>query len=444
MKLFEYVLLIASILGCLYLIWANSRVRPRTALIIFASLLGTLFLHLVIEHFRWLMVPVYGIVIVAAIGCILKIRNYASLQPKRLKSVLLSLCALLAGGLTVAMTGFLPLFQFEKPSGPYRVGVIDYTWTDSGRSLANGSNRRLNVRIWYPASDEPSTPAYYIPQADLFIEAVKKQYGLWSLLLSSYRRLEIPAQYAAPFYNNADPVPAIVYLHGNHLGTRFTSTFQAIDLASHGYMVIAIEHPGTAFLSVFDKDNYTPFTNLFTELPAQFSAHNAVSIPLLEEMHSDVQFVLDYIQDIDHHDSNSLLANRMDPDRIALVGHSFGGAAAAHILAHSTTVKAAVNLDGYLYGEYPDEAPQKPLLIINGGLDIEGLEETMNGLEEEREIRNRMLGDTGLEVTLPKAGHLNFTDLPLYSPLLKILAPDPKEQHRLINEQTLQFLKKHL
>lgn len=139
----------------------------------------------------------------------------------------------------------------------------------------------MNVRIWYPASDDTAAPAYYIPQADLFIQAVEKQYGLWSQLLRNYQRLEIPAQYAAPFYPNADPVPVVVYLHGNQLGTRFTGTFQAIEIASHGYMVIALEHPGTAFLSVFNEDNYIPFTHSFTGLPDNFSTHNTVAIPCI-------------------------------------------------------------------------------------------------------------------------------------------------------------------
>lgn len=445
MKLLEYTLLFASILGWFYVILSGSRFRPLTARLMVCLLLGILLLHGLIEHLRWLMLPVYGIVTMVVIGCMLKGRSRASRQPKRLRSILLSLLALLAGIFSWGMASLLPLFQFTKPTGPYNVGVMDYTWTDSDRRLAGGAGRQLNVRIWYPASGVHTTPAHYIPQADLFIKAIKKQYGgLWSQLLRSYQRLEIPAQYAAPFYPNTKPVPAVVYLHGDQIGTRFTGTFQAIELASRGYMVIALEHPGRAFLSVFDEDNYTAFTNLYKGLPDSFSAHNTVAAPIIREMQDDVQFVLHYLQHIDRHEPDSPLANRMDPNRIALVGHSFGGAAAAHILANTTIAKAAVNLDGYLYGEYPEEPQQRPLLILNGGLPIKGLEETMTGLGEERAVRNRLLGQHGLEVTLPEAGHLSFTDLPLYSPLFKPLAPDIKEQHRLINEQTLRFLQEHL
>lgn len=68
----------------------------------------------------------------------------------------------------------------------------------------------------------------------------------------------------------------------------------------------------------------------------------------------------------------------------------------------------------------------------------------MTGLAEERAVRDLLLGKYGQQYHFPQAGHLSFTDLPLYSPLLEPLAPDIREQHGLINEQTLRFLREHL
>lgn len=129
MKLFEYALLCASILSCLYVIWVNHRFRPLTTLVIPTSLLGILLLHLIIEHSRWIMFPVYGITTAVVIGCILRRRSYVSRPSKHIRSILLSLLALLAGGLSWGIAGLLPLFQFTEPSGPYSVGVMDYTWS---------------------------------------------------------------------------------------------------------------------------------------------------------------------------------------------------------------------------------------------------------------------------------------------------------------------------
>ncbi|MBP1905716.1 putative dienelactone hydrolase [Paenibacillus turicensis] len=452
MKLIEYILLCTTILGWILVLWSGSQLRPLRARIIVAILLVTLLLHIFIENWRLAMIPVYLFSISLMIYSLFKKSKLTSCPPKRIKTILLSFLSLLAGMLCWGIASALPLFQFTKPSGPYSVGVMDYTLTDPDRKFANGAHRQLNVRIWYPASDEGTISATYIPQADLWAKVIRQEYGVfWSLLLNSYRHLELPAQYAAPFYKKSgslDKLPVVFYLHGNQLGAGFTSTFQALELASQGYIVIALEHPGTAFLSVFDEKSYITFTQAFKGLPDNFNAHNTASLSIIREMQADVQFVLDYLQHIEDNEPNSPFSRVMDFNRIALIGHSFGGAAAAHILTNTSFAKVAINLDGYLYGEYPDKALEetqlKPLLILNGGLEIKGLEETMTGLEKERIIRHRLLGKEGLEVTLPEAGHLSFTDIPLYSPLLKPLAPDIREQHRLINEHTLKFLEQHL
>lgn len=228
--------------------------------------------------------------------------------------------------------------------------------------------------------------------------------------------------------------------------TRFTGTFQALHLASHGYIVVALEHPGTAFISAVPEGegNDRPFTDHFGGLPNTFGAHNRAAIPIIREQQADIEFVLARLRTLARFAPDSPLANRIDAHRAALIGHSFGGAAAASMLFHSSLVKAAINLDGYLYGEYPEPPPAKPLLILNGGLHIKGLEDLMAGLEEERALRERLLEKSGAEITLPQAGHLSFTDLPLYSPLLAPIAPNIREQHRVINEHTLRFLQKHL
>lgn len=445
MRLLELTLFFVSMLAGGTIIWFRSRIGSRARLLIISALVSLFLLHICIDRLRWIMLPVYAISLVVLIGYV---RMGGSLPDSRklsrLKSSLLSFLALIAGLLAWVFPSLLPLFQFAHPSGPYAVGVVDYTWQDAERIQANGEARQLNVRIWYPSDGQTSSPAPYIPDIESFLKAVQHQYGRWAKVLQDYRQIKLPADYAAPFHPNAGPAPVVVSLHGTLWGTRFTGTFQALELASHGYVVIALEHPGTAFISAYPNGNYTAFTHHFTDLPDDFNAHNAVSIPMLREQQEDVQFVLNSLLALSDSQPDSPVSGQVDSSRIAMIGHSFGGAAAASMLGNSAMIKAAVNLDGYLYGEYPDTPLDKPLLILNGGLYIKGMEETMTGLEAERALRDRLLSRSGEERTLPQAGHLSFTDVPLYSPLLAPLAPDIKEQHRLINEITLRFLQKHL
>ncbi|GEM_PF-4708462 len=76
--------------------------------------------------------------------------------------------------------------------------------------------------------------------------------------------------------------------------TRFTGTFQALHLASHGYIVVALEHPGTAFISAVPEGegNDRPFTDHFGGLPNTFGAHNRAAIPIIRKQQADIEFVL--------------------------------------------------------------------------------------------------------------------------------------------------------
>ncbi|KPD08234.1 hypothetical protein AM501_11125 [Aneurinibacillus migulanus] len=50
----------------------------------------------------------------------------------------------------------------------------------------------------------------------------------------------------------------------------------------------------------------------------------------------------------------------------------------------------------------------------------------------------------GYILDIEQAGHLSFTDIPLYSPIMKVISPDVKRNHRIINEATLCFMDRHL
>lgn len=74
--------------------------------------------------------------------------------------------------------------------------------------------------------------------------------------------------------------PGLCHLVGFPLS--FANGFQAIELASHGYMVIALEHPGTAFLIMFDEDNYTELP-LAPDIKEQHCLINEQTLRFLQE-----------------------------------------------------------------------------------------------------------------------------------------------------------------
>ena len=165
--------------------------------------------------------------------------------------------------------------------GPYPVGVQTITIIDSDRG------RTFPVEVWFPL--EPSTTGelarYTFVTGDYFESA--------------------RAITAAPELASADgPFPLVVYSHGSG-GIRYIHSDYTETIASHGYVVIAPDHPGnTSIERVLGSGDE----------PAQI----AVNRP------GDVIAAIDAFLDPEHPRSGPFAA-LIDAERIAVTGHSFGG-----------------------------------------------------------------------------------------------------------------------
>jgi dienelactone hydrolase len=121
--------------------------------------------------------------------------------------------------------------------GPFPVGVQSQTWHDASR------NRDLSVEIWYAASDahlgqdhDPSTWDRFLPD--------------WAAALDE-SEAEMASQQAVrgATPRSADPAPLILLIHG-WAGYRREATFIGTHLASHGYLVVSPDVPGSTWTEV--------------------------------------------------------------------------------------------------------------------------------------------------------------------------------------------------
>ncbi|HVN27681.1 MAG TPA: hypothetical protein VMT64_04305, partial [Candidatus Binataceae bacterium] len=109
--------------------------------------------------------------------------------------------------------------------------------------------------------------------------------------------------------------PLVLYSHHSG-GNRRSATYLTTFLASHGYLVAALDH---------------------SEVVSPQIAGNLHD--LIANRVPDVRFLLDYVL------AGSIPCSaRPDPDRIAIVGHSFGGWTALAIPETDTRVDAVVAL----------------------------------------------------------------------------------------------------
>ncbi|BDM74392.1 hypothetical protein HEK616_78790 (plasmid) [Streptomyces nigrescens] len=225
------------------------------------------------------------------------------------------------------------------PTGPYPVGTVALHLVDAARPdpvAGPGHHRELMASVWYPARDVERYPL-----------APWMSAGTLRGLLTS---AEFPADVAqapltaghqsAPVRRSGRELPVVVFSHGAH-SHRADHTVMVQELASHGYVVVTVDHTYDAFTEFPDGRILAPLADPQHAMgPADFAA--------------DIRFVLDCVEDLaagrnPDADGRSLpegLTGAIDPRRIGMFGWSKGGTATARVMLDDPRVRAGLSLDG--------------------------------------------------------------------------------------------------
>ena len=187
-----------------------------------------------------------------------------------------------------------PMAPELAPYGPLAVGVRTITATDPHRpdmrrtkagSPTVFADRTLTLEVWYPATLPAGTP-----QAGTYRALVQDGKTVVSLHGRAIRDAT-PAACAFPL---------VIFSHG-HPGSRYIMIHLAENLASKGYVIVAIDHTDSTYgpEQVFASTLYhRPFDQLFT---------------------------LDEVARLAAAGSGSFLAGHVDVSRTGIVGYSMGG-----------------------------------------------------------------------------------------------------------------------
>ncbi len=396
MRPFEWLLAILTLAATLTLF-----LRPRPAALawLFCLLALTAFtLHALREGTHWQLYPLY-------LAVLLTVALLA-----RPSSPWLALAPLSLTAASLALAWALPIFHLPAPTGPYAVGTRTLHLTDPNR------HRPLVAQLWYPA--QPTGPlAPYLNPAE-----IKPRFRYLSLVRTNARQ-------DAPIAAQAPRLPILLF--GPMWGGRRTQyTFLAEDLASHGYLVAVIDHPGNAALLQLPSGAVLPGT-LATALqdlhtPAAITAlwNHELTVWL-----ADNRFVLTTLL------ADPSLAPRIDPTRIGALGHSFGGAAALNLLGQDPRVLSALNLDGWTFAGLTTRTTQPALLLYSAAPAAEDpIPETLPTApdqDSQLERADRILVDAnlaqhgGLKAYVQGSQHMDFTDQTLLSPLQRLTHTGP-------------------
>ncbi|MFL6143231.1 MAG: alpha/beta hydrolase family protein [Labedaea sp.] len=311
--------------------------------------------------------------------------------------------------------------SLPEPTGPAAVGRATLALTDRDRTdpwVPEAGPRRLMVTLYYPAVRGTGGPAPYMDLAEATALAAFAQLGprFTAQRLASTRTWS---------HTNARALPGphpLVLLSPGFTVPRHTLTALAEDLASRGYLVAAVDH---AFESVATKFPGGVLRCAACDLPAQIG--NA-AIALNRGL--DLSFVLDELR---HHP----LA---DESRVAVVGHSMGGDAAATAMRADRRVDAGVNLDGPMD---PADPLDRPFLLL-GSLDDHS---PGGSFDPSWDAVWPHLSGWKRWLTVTNADHFSFTDLDLLVQQAGVNLPmplDPARGIQLTRTYVAAFVDQHL
>jgi len=310
-------------------------------------------LQLMVEGYRWQMLPLdifaFGQFLVT-LPAYFHFPRKPTIKPAW--RIILLVVSFLLLTVAIALPILLPIPGFSGTPGPFKVGTFSMELTDNARRELYSGNpsdpRRIMVQFWYPADPRPEDRlAPWMDHPEVIGPAMATYLGLPSFFLDHLKYVRSSAFLDAPVDRSNAPYPVLLFSHGWN-GFRAQNTNLALHLASHGYIVIAIDHTFGNIAMVF-PDGSVVYNNP-QALPEGLPDDQYLPIAnrLAEQWSGDMAFVLDTLQGMDQADIAHGMGNTMNLDKVGVFGHSMGGGSTVEFCARDARCKAGLGLDAYM------------------------------------------------------------------------------------------------
>ncbi|XP_054724513.1 platelet-activating factor acetylhydrolase 2, cytoplasmic-like [Uloborus diversus] len=353
------------------------------------------------------------------------------------------------------------------PSGPFSVGCCDI--------MTSYLKFGVFVRLFYPSKVQGVVERYlqwpeWIPHKE-YVNGYAVRAGvppkLYKMLFDLYvGKLYIPAIWQAQLQPTDGKYPVIVFSHGLS-GFRTTYSSICLELASHGYVVAAVEHRDHSASASFYKKQArmsafgsNPGSNLdeidsLLNVPMEINWEDVVDSkwdpgPRIQDIgpfchtkewmlylnpskENEMSFrrqqvryrarecseALDLLEDLnlgrsvtnilDASFNASMFKDRLDLSNAFFIGHSFGGATGILSLATELRFRAGVLLDPWMFPYFEDQHAfsmiSQPFLCL-----LVQSFQTKQSMKVLKQLQN--LHSFGEFVTLKKANHRDLCDTP--------------------------------
>ncbi len=334
-------------------------------------------------------------------------------------------------------------YKLPKPIGKYTVGIKHTSF-----EYINGNEKReIPMYIYYPADSDEGKAPYPYGVKEVFVPTNAEEVS--ATKTHCYADVQIS--------NDKDKFPLVIFSVGFGCFTML-NTVLCSDLASSGFVVASIGHPGDGAVLFPDgrigqitQKNIDEMMNeernkkLEAYIP-RFDAigDNIEAVELGREYFSLQPFFNDnleiWLKDtsaaIDYFESQNINVQSMFYQNIdftcgvSVGGHSYGGAAAVDIARRDSRVVCGVNIDGGNFGNHYGEDIKKPFLSI-GNPHIWGM------------LMGYTIANTedSFYVGILDGDHMGFTDCIYFGPSDRVGTRDKDDYRMVVSDYYLSFIK---
>lgn len=300
----------------------------------------------------------------------------------------------------------------QPPVGRYGVASTAMELVDTSRNdtyAPKPEPRRIMVSAYYPANSlkrcQPIMLLYTPPATAAVYDKMYAPIGIPNGTFGSFE-LSTCAFNRKDRSRGLNAFPIVLFSPG--LGnSRLLYGAMAQSLASHGYVVITMDHAYDANLVDY------PDKSIALAVDIETTEHIAADVLVRQR---DVSFLIDQLHNCSirqqlFHD----IASSKSLNRILMMGCSLGGATAAAAMLADNRIAAAVNLDGTIFGDVLNEGLSSPFMVMS----YAGKNLTTDS--SWAQVWPKVTGSK-LAVTLNGTVHGSYSDLPLLANTLGLSA----------------------
>lgn len=339
--------------------------------------------------------------------------------------------------------------DLPTPSGSFAVGRT--TLRVRGILPNDSLSHEVFAWVWYPSSAKDGVHEKYLPEE--WFQAFYKTLSFITYFFErDFKKVNTHSFHEPSVSSVYAHYPVILFRGGlSTLAPEYTSLLE--NWASHGYIVVGLDAPSLSRIYITSDNRVIERTNENNpDINGSIEDLNKMMPRMAGEWATNATVTLNYLDSLIQISNPNQWSGRMDLNKVVMIGHSLGGAAALQFCLQDPRCSAAINIDGLVTPSVAKNGLQKPVMFLMGEHPESELEDPVNRkINEDIQLSiQHTPANLFSRVDLSNANHFNFSDgavtrnhlLMSLLRLFGVVRMNPAQQLDTTGKVTLQFLDK--